>query len=218
MTQQPAPLAALRIVVIGILLVAVDLNIESFDLLPDPVGYLLVALALGRVAHLHRAFGWARLAALVGVATSTVGLFLRRVDEDGTVAEHPATLTADTVLEIVVVVALCTALIALCHNPRVTTPARTLRVALPAASVVGSVLTLALVPVEGTTITTEPDSTLAMGFAALVGAVAVVLVLATIVLAIWFLVLLLRASREQVLTAPEPVGRGGQGRAEMILG
>lgn len=200
MAPSPAPLAPLRIVVVGILLVAIDLNLEAFDVLVDPVGYALVAWGLGRLAPAHPAFGWGRTAALVGIVTSTAGIFLRRVDPGtSTVVEHPLVAVADTIVEAIVVIAVCTALLALSRDPRVVGPARTLRVALPAVSVVGTLVALSLLPLEGSSIDTTSG-----GAAALAGAVAVlgiVLVVASIALAIWFIIVLLRAARE-----PAPAG------------
>lgn len=61
-------------VVIGLLLTVGDLRIGDGelapDLLPDPVGWVVVAVALGRLAHLHRAFRLGAVAAWVGAALS----------------------------------------------------------------------------------------------------------------------------------------------------
>ncbi|GHJ57702.1 hypothetical protein NOK12_02210 [Nocardioides sp. OK12] len=64
----------LRTVVVGLLLVVGDLRIGDGevapDLLPDPVGWVLVAVALGRLAHLHPGFRVGAVAAWVGAALS----------------------------------------------------------------------------------------------------------------------------------------------------
>ncbi|ANH38653.1 hypothetical protein I601_2228 [Nocardioides dokdonensis FR1436] len=61
-------------VVIGLLLTVGDLRIGDGelapDLLPDPVGWVLVAVALGRLAHLHQGFRLGAVAAWVGAAIS----------------------------------------------------------------------------------------------------------------------------------------------------
>lgn len=191
------PLAPLRRVVLGILLVAVDLNIGRLDVLLDPVGYLVVASGLRPLVPLHHGFGWARGAAFVGVVTSTVGQLLRHVDPStGAVVENPWTSLADTVLEAVVVVALCTALLARSGAPGVLGPARVLRWMLPAVSLAGGLLALvAVLMVEDTTLSV-PTSTLLGGGALAMAVPAVVLLVAGIVLGIWFLVVLWRASRE----------------------
>lgn len=200
-TVDAEPLSTLRRGVVGILLVAVDINLGRFDVLPDPLGYLLIALALGPLVPLHRGFGWARNAAVVGVVSSTAGLLLRTLDPDSrTVVENPVTSIADAVIEAVVVVALCTALIALCRSPRVVGPARTLRWALPCVSVGGGLLGLVAVLAgarwsdAGSSGTTEVLG----GLLALAG---IVLVVSGIVLGIWFLLVLWRASREPVASA-----------------
>lgn len=52
----------------GLALVLADLRMLSFDLVPDPLGWLLVAVGLGRLAHLAARFAWAsRCAILAGL-------------------------------------------------------------------------------------------------------------------------------------------------------
>lgn len=196
MPRQATPLAPLTTVVAGILLVAIDLNLQSLDILPDPIGYALVAWGLFRVAGQHPAFGWGALAAAVGVVTSTLGVFLRRLEE-GQIVEHPLVTAADALIEAVIVIAVCTALIALSHDPRVTGPARTLRIALPALSLVGVLLPLALSPLAGRVLEAPTVSLGAEGAAAgLIVVAAIALVVAGIALGIWFLVVLWRAAKE----------------------
>ncbi len=61
-------------VVVGLLLTVGDLRIGNGevqpDLLPDPVGWVVVALALGRLAHLHRALRLGTAAAVAGAVVS----------------------------------------------------------------------------------------------------------------------------------------------------
>lgn len=200
MTPHPAPLAPLRMVALGIVVVALDLNIERVDLLLDPVGYLLVALGLGRLARLHPGFLWGCVAAAVGVLTSTAGTLLRRVPPDGgAVQEHPLVGLADEGIQVVVIIGVCTALIALVRNSRVTGPARTLRIALPVLSLVGAALTLAFIPWDGSVLTTDGWSSAGTGLVMGLTGVSVVLVIVTLALAVWFVIVLLRAAKEPVV-------------------
>jgi hypothetical protein len=55
-------------VALGLALVLADVRAYSIDLIPDPLGWLLVAVGLGRLAHLSARFTWAsRSAILAGV-------------------------------------------------------------------------------------------------------------------------------------------------------
>jgi hypothetical protein len=58
----------------GLLLVIVDININHFDVLPDFIGYVLVALGLGGLTGLSRQFATARTCAWVLVPVDIVGL------------------------------------------------------------------------------------------------------------------------------------------------
>ncbi|MFX0539571.1 hypothetical protein ACQBAT_07675 [Ornithinimicrobium sp. Y1847] len=195
---------SLKLVAIGILVVAVDLNLGSFDLLFDPVGYLLVVLGLSRVADVHPWFGHARWAAVVGLLASIAGAVLRRTETftqgagsvtstTTTVVENPFTSSVESIAQMVVAFGICTALIALSREQRVVGPARTLRWALPGVTLLGWLLSIAVTQLDGATIEDN-----AMAFASLVGAIAIVLVIVTLVLAIWFLIVLFRASREPI--------------------
>lgn len=61
-------------VVVGLVVVLLDLRFGSggraFDLLPDPVGWIVVAVALGRLAHLQRGFRLGAVAAGIGALVS----------------------------------------------------------------------------------------------------------------------------------------------------
>ncbi len=61
-------------VVVGLVVVLLDLRLggggAAFDLLPDPVGWIVVAVALGRLAHLHRGFRLGAVTAGVGALVS----------------------------------------------------------------------------------------------------------------------------------------------------
>ncbi len=60
----------LRTLAWGLLVVAVDLNVNQLDLVADPVGWGLVVLAAIRLRPLHPAFGAAVAAAVLGLVAS----------------------------------------------------------------------------------------------------------------------------------------------------
>lgn len=206
-STSPAPL---RLVVLGVLVVAIDLNLGRFDLLVDPVGYAIAAVGVHRLTPLHPAFGHARIAALVGLVASIFTLLLRRTEtvESGTGGVSTSTThlvepvipgIVESLAEAAFVILVCTALIALVPSPRVASPARTLRWALPTVTLGGSVLALALLPLDGTAVEGS------MAFASLAAALAVVLIVLGIALGIWFLLVLWRSSREPVGPGAAPL-------------
>lgn len=189
-------MAPLRLAVIGILIVAIDLNAGQLDILLDPVGYLLIALAVGALADRHPGFRWAQIAMWIGVVVSTPALLLRTQDpESGAIQEHWLTSNVESALQIVFVIGVCTALMALARNPSVASHAKILRVALPVVNVLTLVISLTIARgLEGTDIAGNLMA-LASGAAAL----AIVLVLLSLGLGIWLLVTLWRAAAEPVL-------------------
>lgn len=60
----------LTLVVLGFLLVIADFSIDGFDLLPDPIGWLLVVLGLAPLRDRHAGFTAAYWAAIVLVPLS----------------------------------------------------------------------------------------------------------------------------------------------------
>jgi len=58
----------------GLLLVILDFNLNHFDVLPDFIGYILVAVGLGGLTGLSRQFATARTCAWVLVPVDIVGL------------------------------------------------------------------------------------------------------------------------------------------------
>ncbi|WP_122263058.1 hypothetical protein [Ornithinimicrobium cerasi] len=193
----------LKLVVLGILVVALDLDVGTVDLLLDPVGYGLVVLGVHRVAHLHAALPWARAAAGAGLVASVPALLLRRLETDVTgeggftttthrLVEHPVPVAVEALAQAAFVITVCTALIALATSDRVRAPARVLRWALPAVDLFAVLLGLVLFALTG-----DGDVEVAPGPLA---ALALLLVVVTLVLAVWFVVVLVRASREPALS------------------
>ena len=87
----------------GLLLVLIDVNIGSFDLVPDPVGWTLAAVALSSLRPVHRGFYVAGLAAWVALVPSAVEWL----------GIGGGTVTAMTAVALFVVeVATCTAIVA----------------------------------------------------------------------------------------------------------
>ena len=199
----------LKLVVLGILVVALDLNVGAVDILLDPVGYALVVLGVHRIAHLHHALPWARAAAGVGLVASVVNALLRRLETEVTggggittttqrLVEHPVPGAVETLAQAAFVITVCTALIALSTRDRVRVPARVLRWALPGADLVSVLLVLVIAMTEG-------DGPVDSGVAAgTLTALTLLLLVVTLALAVWFVVVLVRASREPALSGRRP--------------
>lgn len=116
---------ALSLVGVGLVVVAVDLEVGAFDVVSDPVGWALVAVGLSRVRTTHPAFGVAHLASLVAVVVSAAQVVLTLTSPvAGQVAE-----VAHTLVDLVVVVAVCTALAHVLpdRDPRSARAARAIR-------------------------------------------------------------------------------------------
>lgn len=64
----------LRLVLVGSLLVVLDLRVNGVDVLPDPLGWLLAAVALLRLRALHVAFRVACAVSAVGVLVALPGV------------------------------------------------------------------------------------------------------------------------------------------------
>lgn len=60
----------LRWVTLGMVLVVLDFRINALDLLPDPLGYAVMAIGLAPLTSRHRGFLVAAVAAAVGVLAS----------------------------------------------------------------------------------------------------------------------------------------------------
>lgn len=100
------PLAAMAW---GLLLVVLDLRVDRIDLVPDPLGWLVVLLAARSLSRLHRAF-------TVSVAASALGLVASVPDW---FAPAGSLVTAATsVAETALVFATCTGIIALVPERR----------------------------------------------------------------------------------------------------
>ena len=116
-------------VAIGLLLVIVDFRIESFDLVPDVVGWLLVLAGLVPLSRRSGGFGAATLAAGLGLLVALVGL----VAEPG-----PAFAALGGLTETVVVFGVCTGVMALVAEPSVQRTANRIRWADLAITLVGT--------------------------------------------------------------------------------
>ena len=200
----------LKLVVLGILVVALDLDVGTVDLLLDPVGYALVLLGVHRIAHLHPTLPWARAAACVGLVASVLNALLRRLETDVTgegggfttttqrLVEHPVPGAVETLAQAAFVITVCTALIDLSTSDGVRVPARVLRWALPGADLVSVLLVLVIAMTEG-------DGPVDSGVAAgTLTALTLLLLVVTLALAVWFVVVLVRASREPALSGRRP--------------
>ena len=98
-----APLKPLAALAWGMLIVVIDVRFEKLDVLPDPFGWAFAAVAVGKLAGLHRGYLVAAVACVVAVLPSLpswVGV------------QHPLITFAEAVAMSVLVFAVCTALIA----------------------------------------------------------------------------------------------------------
>lgn len=98
-----APLKPLAALAWGMLIVVFDLRVSELDLLPDPLGWLLAAVAVRKLAGLHRGYVVAAVACAVAVLPSL---------PSWAGVQHPLIAVADAVAMSVVVFATCTALMA----------------------------------------------------------------------------------------------------------
>ncbi len=165
------PLKRLASVAWGLLIVVFDVRIEQLDVIPDPLGWVVAALALGSLARLHpgyRVAAAASAAAVVPAVPDLVGV------------QHPALTTASTVLTSIVVFAVCTAIMAAAPERR--TAADTIRWIDVATT---AVLLLTAIPDRQRHL----EQPLPLVF------VVVSTVLVMLATFIWFLVLLFKVSR-----------------------
>ena len=82
---------AWREVLWGLVFVAIDFRLAFVDLVPDAIGYILIAVGLRRLAPEHRAFRHARVVAAIMIVLSLVGLVKSRM----TFADASANVTGD---------------------------------------------------------------------------------------------------------------------------
>lgn len=73
-TPAPHASSAFGWLAVGIVLSQVDLRLNGFDLLPDLVGYLIIAVAASRLRPTHHAFGLAAVGALAIAPVSLAAL------------------------------------------------------------------------------------------------------------------------------------------------
>ena len=167
---RPLPsLRPLSTVATGLLLVMLDFKINGFDLIPDPVGLVIAAVALGSLESVHRGFGVAGVAAWLAVVPSSV----EWIGAEGSLITIPITL-ALTVLE----VAVCTAIIV--TRPNKASAAATIR----GLSVFLGGALVVLLSIPG--IEAEQGST----------AVVLAIALAALLVMVWFVVLLYTAAKD----------------------
>ena len=108
-TGGTTPLKPLAATAWGLLLVVLDLRIDDLDLLPDPVGWLVVLLAVGSLSRLHRAFAVAAAAAALGLVASV---------PDWMAPGQSLVAMATSVAETVLVFATCTGIMSLAPDRR----------------------------------------------------------------------------------------------------
>jgi len=151
----------------GLLLVIIDIRIQHVDLVPDPIGWVMALVACQRLVAQHVAFKAVTAACVVGLVCSLPDW----VGVTGALLTVPV-----AVAETVVVFATCSAVMALLPARRST--ANALRW-WDLGLLVAGLLVVAVAR-------REPDVDLAV----------VVLAVTQLVVFIWFVVLLFRASRE----------------------
>jgi hypothetical protein len=159
----------------GMLLVVLDLRINGFDLLPDPLGWVVGAVAASSLARsageLHpgarRWFGAAAVASAVAVVPAVPDWFG---------VQHPMITVSVTAAETVLVFATCTAIMAVLPARRATANAvrwLDLGLSLAFAALIGAAVAV-------------PE----------LGVVALLIGLASLAVFVWFLVLLFRARKD----------------------
>ncbi|MBS43939.1 MAG: hypothetical protein CMH83_12410 [Nocardioides sp.] len=171
-TTTDRPLRPLALVAWGFVVVIADLRFDGLDVLPDPLGFALVAAGLAQVRAHHPAYG-------VGAAAGALGVLISVPAVLGEPTGLLATLAA--VAQTVVVFATCTALVA--TVPRVRGSADVLRWADLGLMLVSASFAFAL----------DSGSTGDDGLALTVAG----LVLVALGVAVWFVVVVVRASQEQ---------------------
>lgn len=159
-------------VVVGLIVAAIDVRIDGFDVFSDPIGWALVLWGLSRVRALHRGFRVAAGAAVVGLIASL---------PQAVTSPGPLLSAVDTVVSTVLTFAICTALMTLLPDPAARVRADRLRWADLALGVIGVVF--GLVSLGG-----SPPVGLAV--------LAIPLVFAAIVVIVLFLLLLWRHRHE----------------------
>ncbi|MGB0101586.1 MAG: hypothetical protein WBP61_15010 [Nocardioides sp.] len=167
-TTPPLPsLRPLATVATGLILVVLDFRVQGVDLIPDPVGWVMAALALTALRTIHRGFSVAGVAAWLAVLPSVPEWF----------GAESAPIAASTALAMLVTqFATCTAVMA---------------VSPPRAASASAVrwLTLGLgcaLLLTAAAATVEPSMEV----------IAVVMVLALLAVTVWFLVLLYGAAKD----------------------
>lgn len=157
----------------GLLLVVLDVRVDGFDLLPDPLGWCIGAYATGSLARgmsgPQTGAPWFRVAAVACAAATLPAI------PGWFGAEHPLITLVDSVAETVVVFATCTGIM---------TALPWLR---PTANAVrwSDLGTLAVLLVLMAIVAAVPS----------VAPLAILAGVATLVVFVWFLVLLFRASK-----------------------
>ena len=165
--QVVAPLRPLATAATGLILVLVDVRIQGFDVVPDPIGWVMAAWALGSVATVHRGFRVAGIAAWLAVIPSLPDWFT---------GESYLIAISIAVALLVVEFAACTAVMAV-------SPARA-----PSASAIRwlALGLSAALPLAIAGASVEPG----------VGLIALVIILADLAVAVWFLVMLYGVAKE----------------------
>ncbi|HSX66918.1 hypothetical protein [Nocardioides sp.] len=163
--------------VLGLLIVLVDLRFNGFDIVSDPVGWVLAMVVLLGLARRHTGFAVAAASAIAGTFVSLCTV----LSEPGTVLS-----VVEGVALTGVVFGTCTALIALALSPTDRRAADIIRW-----------LDLGLTVLSLLAAGTAGDETVQVGGAA--GLLVVIGVMAAIVTVVWFLVVVWR-----VELRPEP--------------
>ena len=171
----------LRVVAWGLLVVVLDLNVDQLDLIPDPIGWAMVLLAVWDLRRLHPAFSAGAAAAAVGLVVSVpawVG------------AQGWPISVASGLAEVVVLFSTCTALVALV--PEKSEVADRLR-----WFAVGFVLFL------GPVLLLVPDPFASEALVVPVTVMVVVAAVGLVIVFVWFLVLLFQCARYPDPQMPE---------------
>lgn len=168
---------------LGLVVVFVDIRIGSFDLVADPIGWLLVLAGLAPLLARHPGIQTAAVAAGVGLVLSAFQVLAEPPDVLGLV---------QSVAETAVVFSLCTALMVLLLRETDRRQAGIIR--LLDLGLLGAAVAFYLLGPE------EPTDPGAWAVPV------VLLVIAAITMVVWFVVLLLRVRHEPALQAAGATG------------
>jgi hypothetical protein len=68
-------MSGLKLIFWGLILTAINIRIHGFDLVPDPIGFIMILVGLGKVEYYDPNFGYAKKLAYVLTALSLINVY-----------------------------------------------------------------------------------------------------------------------------------------------